>query len=120
MVHVQTTKVDDDGYAHFYLGAVDNITEYYIGVEVDEQYDTSPIIPDNLTEEFDITDTLAPMDYVITGRKSSWGMEIGQVTWIMAGVLVGSVAVIGVVLFLLNKRKLKKGYVVDLDEYEIN
>lgn len=120
MVHIQTTKVDDDGYAHFYLAAVDGDTEYFVGIEVAEQIDTEPIIPQNMTKEFDITDTLAPMDYVITGRQSSWGMNIGQVTWIMIGVLGGSVVVIGVVLYLMNKRKLKKGYVVDLDEYELN
>lgn len=115
----QSSMVDDDGYAHFYLAGVDAETEYLIAVNLVNQT-TDAIVPDNMKREFDITDTLAPMDYVITGRTSSWNMEIGQVTLILVGVLVAAVAVIGVTLFLLNKRKLKKGYVVDLDEYEID
>lgn len=116
---VQSTVVDNEGYAHFYLASVSHESQYSLSVNYAGQT-KDVIVPDSLRDEFDITDTLAPMDYVITGRTSSWNMNIGQVTWIMIGVLIGSVAIIGVVLFMLNKRKLKKGYVVDLDEYEIN
>lgn len=117
---LQASRVDRDGYAHFYIASVDQETDYLIGIDVPGENTDNVIIPKKEEKAFDITDTLAPMDYVITGRKSSWGMEIGQVTWIMAGVLIGSVVLIGVVLYLMNKRKLKKGYVVDLDEYELN
>ena len=47
-------------------------------------------------------------------------MTINQVTWIMVGVLTVVVITVGVTMFLLNKRKLRLGYVPDLgdDKYE--
>lgn len=117
---LQAVVVDGQGYAHFYLGSVDSGTEYLVGVNVPGEDPGDAIVPKNLHEQFDITDTLAPTDYVITGRTSTWNMDIGQVTLILVAVLVACVVVIGLTLYLLNKRKLKKGYVVDLDDYELD
>ena len=116
LVRLQASVVDHEGYAHFYLASVSAKTEYVIGINVPNESADDAIIPQNMQEEFDITDTIAPVDYVITGRTSSWGMDIGQVTWIMIGVLGGSVVIIGVALYLLNKRKLKRGYVPNLED----
>ena len=112
---LQSVVVDDDGYAHFYLGAVDSSTEYVIAIDVPGQEEEA-IFPPELLELLGITDSPDEMEYVVTGRKSSWNMDIGQVTWILMGGMLGTVAIVGVVMFSLNKRKLKKGYVPDLDE----
>lgn len=123
----QTVVVDGSGCAHFYLGAVSSDVDYYIAralpVVQEEKKDqttakTEAIIPTELYAEYGVTDNFQKVEYVITGRKSSWGMNINQVTWIMAGVMGGAVAVVGVTMYLLNKRKLKMGYVPDLDEEE--
>ena len=74
------------------------------------------IVPENLYSEYGIREPIDTMEYVITGRKSSWGMNITQVTWIMMGVLFVCVVGVGITMFLLNKRKLKRGYIPDLDE----
>ena len=60
-----------------------------------------------------------PVQYEITGRKSSWGMNIGQVTWIMVGVLTFCVVGVGSTMYLLNKRKLKNGYVPDISDEDM-
>jgi len=131
---LQKVIIDDAGYAHFFLGRVDNETEYLIGINVPEASADArnegaasvqsngmndAIIPKQLYSNYGITERTEPVQYVITGRTSSWGMNIGQVTWILAGVMFVAIAGVGVTMFLLNKRKLKMGYVPDLsDEYE--
>ena len=113
---LQTVVVDNDGYAHFYLASVDRWTEYLIGIDVPAANAGEAIIPEVLFQDYGVTDTLSNMDYVVTGRTSSWGLSINQVTWIMAGGMLAAVAAVGIIMFALNKRKLKKGYVPDLDE----
>ncbi len=114
---LQAVIVDDAGYAHFYLGAVDSKTDYFIGINVADASQENVIVPQSLEEDYRIP-PMQSIDYVITGRKSAWNMTIGQVTWIIVGVLVGSAAIVGGVLYLLNKQKLRKGYVPKLDEEE--
>ena len=74
------------------------------------------IVPEVIQQAYGSPQFIEPIKYEITGRKSSWNMTFGQVTWIMAAVLVGCVVVVGFVMFALNKRKLSMGYVPDLDE----
>lgn len=108
---LQSVVVDNIGYAHFYLASVDKDTEYLIGINVPGIDAGSVIVPEELYGEYGITDLTSPVQYVITGRTSSWGLSLGQVTLIMIGVLVVCVIGIGAVMFALNKRKLRKGYV---------
>ena len=112
----QTVMVDNEGYAHFYLASVDRRTEYLIGIDVPAVEPEEAIIPEVLFREYGITDNLSDTKYVVTGRTSSWGMNFQQVTWIMIAVLVTVVVVVGFIMFALNKRKLKMGYIPDLDE----
>lgn len=113
---LQTVVVDNEGYAHFYLGAVDDETEYYIGINVQQEQAQQAIVPEALYQDYGITDQGTGVEYVITGRQSSWGMNINQVTWIMIGGMTAVVVTVGFVMYLLNKRKLRMGYVPDLDE----
>lgn len=104
---LQAVVVDDDGYAHFYLAAVDTKTDYFIGINVTNANTENVLVPQPLQEE-QLIPPMQSIDYVITGRKSSWGMNIWQVTGILVAVLVASVAVVGGVLFAMNKRKLQQ------------
>lgn len=112
---IQTVVVDDQGYAHFYLASVDTRTDYFIGMILQSE---DAIIPDELLNYYGNPIRTSPIQYEITGRTSSWGMNINQVTWIMVGVFVMCIVTVGVVVFMLNKRKLKMGYVPDLGEDE--
>lgn len=114
---LQAVVVDDDGYACFYLAAVDTKTEYYVGINVTNASTEDVLVPKTLQEDY-LIPPMQSIDYVITGRKSSWNMDISQVTWILVAVVIGSVAVVGGVVFFLNKRKLKRGYIPDIYEDE--
>lgn len=114
---LQASVVDDRGYAHFYLASVDADMEYVIGINVPAETSEEAIIPSTLTQEMGV-EQFQQTEYIITGRTSSWGLNFGQVTWILAGVMVGAVVIVGVIMFVLNKRKLKRGYVPDLGEDE--
>lgn len=115
---IQSVVVDRIGYAHFYLASVTEKTDYYIAINM-PQPEKEAIIPDELLNSYGNPLRLEPIQYEITGRTSSWGMNIGQVTGIMAAVLVVSVAAVGITMYSLNKRKLKKGYVPDLDDEDM-
>ncbi len=115
---IQTTVVDSDGYAHFYLAAVDDETEYYIAMNL-PQPEEEPIIPEPLAPAYGNPEQITAVEYEITGKASSWGMNIQQVTWIMVAVLVGCVIIVGVLMFALNKRKLKAGYIPDLEDEDL-
>ena len=119
----QAVVVDRAGMAHFYLGYVTAGTEYLIGINVGtaeipgDSYEDA-IIPDSMQDMFPGLEHLQPLEYVITGQTSSWGMDIGQVTLILVIVLVVVVAGVGFTMFYMNKRRLKNGYVPETDDEE--
>ena len=116
---LQAVAVDNDGNAHFYLGAVDKDTEYVIGVNVPDERTDDVIYPDELLELDSDTQSaiirLEKIDYVITGRESSWGLGAMQVTWIMLAVIAVCIVVVGVIMAIWNKRRLERGYVPEID-----
>lgn len=114
---LQSVMVDTSGDAHWYVGAVDEKTEYLIGIDVPGAVEDTPIIPPALQEQYNIQNVGNDgVEYVITGRKSSWGMELKQVMGIMAAVMVGVIVIVGVVIFTINKRRLRKGYIAGWDD----
>lgn len=119
LTRLQAVAVDKNGNAHFYLGAVDKDTQYVIGVNVPNEKTDDVIIPDELLMGDDpnqsAIERLQKIDYVITGRESSWGMGAAQVTWIMLAVIAGCIIVVGVIMAIWNQRRLKRGYVPDLE-----
>ncbi len=116
---LQAVAVDNDGNAHFYLGAVDKDTEYVIGVNVPDERTDDVIYPDELLGLDSDTQSaiirLEKIDYVITGRESSWGLGAMQVTWIMLAVIAVCIVVVGVIMAIWNKRRLERGYVPEMD-----
>lgn len=114
---IQSVIVDQQGFASFYLASVSNKIEYYIAMDMPNA-EQEPYVPESLQSSFGVQEKYRTIEYEITGRTSSWGLEIGQVTWILVAVMVGSIVIVGVVLFALNKRRLKNGYVPELDDEE--
>ena len=119
MTRLQATVVDQNGNAHFYLASVNKDTEYIVGVNVPGENADDAIIPDELLPQYgSAVDRLQKIDYVITGHESSWGLNAAQVTWIMLGVLAVCIIIVGTVMAVWNQRRLKRGYVPDMSEYE--
>lgn len=120
-VRAQSVMIDTAGAAHFYLGHVAAGTEYLIGINVpvpDAAQDavSDVIIPDSMAHEYPNLEQTAEIEYIVTGVKSSWGINMRQLTWIIVAVMGVSVIVVGAVLFTLNKKKLKSGYVPKWDD----
>ena len=126
LTRFQSVQVDNDGYAHLYLGSVDGDTDYYLGINVPEAEavdaaDTSvsdTIIPDTMQHAYPKMDYVEPIRYEITGRSSSWGMNLGQVMGIMAAVMVGVIVIVCMVVYMWNKRRVRSGYVPGWDDMD--
>lgn len=125
LTRFQSVLVDTEGYAHLYLGSVDGDTDYYLAINVpiaDEEVNASntiisdTIIPDTMQHAYPKMDYKEPIRYEITGRSSSWGMNLGQVMGIMAAVMVGVIVIVGMVVFMWNKRRVRSGYVPGWDD----
>ena len=112
--------VDDEGNAAFSLaGTLPG--EYLVALNVQGIPEENIRVPESLYEEYGIDpeSTLRGMDgkyYVITGQKNALGISAGQLALIIAGVLIAALVAVGCVMFFLNKRKLQKGYVPELDD----
>lgn len=105
---LQAVQIDGKGKAHFYLASVSKDTVYVVGIDVPDEKTEDVIIPDEVLDEYQIAlDRLQNVEYVVTGRTSSWGMGIGTVTWIMVGVIVATIVAVGIVMTVMNKRKIK-------------
>ena len=113
---VQSVVVDNDGYAHYYLGSINHGTPYLIAMDVKGIQSEQAIIPDTLYDEYRLVDHSTGKEYVITGRKSSWNMGLGRVMAILAVVMVSAIGVIGFVMYFWNKQRLKNGYVPQWDD----
>ena len=116
---IQSTVIDRQGYAHFYLASVTEQTDYYIAVNM-PQVRQEAIIPDEVLDAYGNPVQYIPLEYEITGIRSSWGVNFGQITLIMIAALVICVAAVGFVMYRLNKRKLKRGYIPELDEEDLH
>lgn len=117
----QAVMVDDSGMAHFYLGYVETDVSYLIGINVPQkvqQGNQNPvsdvIIPDSMKNEYPNMAPVEEIEYIITGRTSSLGVNIQQLTLYLVGGMVGCALVVGVVIRMMFKRKLKRGYVPDM------
>lgn len=118
---LQNVIIDSMGYAHFYLANIDAEQDYRIGIDVPDIDRETVIVPKELHDEYGVTDTFVDItqQYVFTGRKSSWGMSVNQVTWILLAVMGTCIVAVGVVMYIFNRRKLKKGYIPDISEEDL-
>lgn len=118
---VQSVVIDTMGYAHFYLANIDAEQSYRIGINIPDISPDDVIVPEELHSEYGINSNYFDVttQYVFTGRTSSWGMSMNQVTWILFGVMGGCIVCVGVVMYIFNKRKLMKGYVPEISEEDL-
>ena len=105
---LQAVAVDNDGNAHFYLASVDKDTEYVVGLNVPGERTDDVIIPDELSEVYGAIARLEKIEYVTTGVRNLNGITLGDITIIVIIVLTITIIVVGVVMFLMNKKKLQK------------
>lgn len=106
---LQAVKVGTSGEVNLYLGAVNNKTQYVIGINVPNEQIDDIIIPDEILQQNSgAIARLEKIEYVITGIDSSWGISFKKVTIILIAVLVGCAVLVGVIMGIMNKRKLKK------------
>lgn len=103
--------VDDDGKAAFHVAGTE-AGDYVIALDVQNIPQEEIRIPQKLASEYDITYGATLMDaygnqYVLTGRVNKMGFGIGTLTLIVVGVLVGSGILVGVVMVIWNKQKMK-------------
>ena len=115
---LQSTVVDQKGVAHYYLAAVDKKTTYLIAINVPTVGVQDSYIPKELEQEYGITEQIRNVDYVVTGRVSSWGLTSVQVTQVMIGIMLSAAAFVGLGMYALNKRKLRKGFIPGWDDAE--
>ena len=113
---IQTVVVDDSSDACFSFGSIDENAEYLIAMNVPGIHLEQLTIPEVLYDEYKIVDQATGKEYEITGRSSSWGMDLGQVMSILAVVMVSVIVLVGGVMFIWNKKRLKSGYVPDWDD----
>lgn len=111
----QTVVVDNSGYAHFFLGKVNKDVKYSIGMDVSSE-GSNAIVPTEILPAYGNIENYQPIQYEITGRKSSWNMGLGKVMAILAVVMVSAIGVIGFVMYFWNKQRLKAGYVPKWDD----
>ena len=104
---LQSVLVEDTGYASFHLNTLKETVVYMIAVDVAFVGANEVFIPESLLSEYGGLVDEYGTKYVITGRKSSMGINIFQLTLIMGGVLFFSAVGIGTVMYILNKRHFK-------------
>lgn len=107
---LQSVKVDADGIAWFMLANTDKGTDYYIGINCDGISEDEAIIPSSLNSNYGLPDgpVFLGVDgtrYAITGRKSSWGVDLKTVMFILLAAMIVSGGVVGLVMVLINRRK---------------
>lgn len=113
---LQSVMVDSSGKAHWYLSNIDEDYDYLIGINIPGVSGETPIIPEELQEDYNVINLDDGVEYVVTGRSSSWGVSLGQVMGILAVVMVSVVIVVGAVVYFWNKNRLKNGYVPELND----
>lgn len=105
---LQAVMIDQKGVAHFYLASVNKDTTYVIGINIPGENTDDIIVPDELAADYGgAFIRVERIEYVSTGVQSSWGLSFWQVTFIMIAVLVTVIVVVGVVMAMMNKRRLQ-------------
>ena len=110
--------INDQKIAQFYLGQVTAGVEYLIGINVPTSYDdmSQVIVPNPKPGVYVPMDFVEEVPHLVSPPISSLGIDVSQLTWIMVGGMVALAVVVGVVVKLMWKQKLRKGYVPEFDD----
>ena len=116
----QRVMVDDARMANFYLGRVNAGVEYLITVQIPTASDnmSDVIIPNPKPGGYVPMDWVEQVPRLVSPVVSSWGIDVTQWTFIIIGGMVGLIVVVGVVMKLIWKQKLKHGYVPKDDQFD--
>lgn len=101
---LQTTVVDSNSNAHFYLSSISKGTKYVVGVNVPGESKNDAIIPDSASDVYGAIARLEKIEYVSGTQRTLAGFTLGQIILIVMGVLVFIAIVIGIVMFMLYKQ----------------
>ncbi len=105
---LQAVAVDNKGVAHFFLASVDKDTVYVIGINVPGEKTDDVIIPDELATTNNAIQRLEVIEYVTTGVRNYKGLTLKHLTLIIIGAVVAASIVVGVIMYMLNKRNINK------------
>lgn len=108
----QRVMVDDARKAHFYLGSVNAGVEYLVTVQVPTASDSMSdvIVPNPKPGGYVPMDWVEEVPRLVSPPVSSWGIDLGQLTFILIGGMVMLAVIVGVVMKLLSRKKLMRGY----------
>ncbi len=109
---MQSTIIDAQGDASFYLRSLDKQTKYLVAIDMEGISMEDVLIPDSMADEFGNLTDAAGNKYVLTGTQSSWGISFWQLTLIVLGVIVVSGVLVGIIIKLQFKvsKKNKKAF----------
>lgn len=102
---VQSAIIDKDGYATFYLGKTLSAVQYYIAIDVRGERYSDAVIPDELSVDRGDIEMYEPITYVVTGERELLGMNFNQFSFVVFGVIIALVAVIGTVMAIFYRKK---------------
>ncbi|MCD8363848.1 MAG: leucine-rich repeat domain-containing protein [Lachnospiraceae bacterium] len=117
---LQSAAADKNGRAAFYLAEIGASDKYAIGMNV-EGVAASDVLISSSAAADDYGGELVNtnVEYVVTGITTPFGLSGLQVGLLLLAVLVVCAAAVGAVLFMMNKRKLRLGYVPNIDEEDM-
>ncbi|MEE0883757.1 MAG: leucine-rich repeat domain-containing protein [Faecalimonas sp.] len=95
---MQSTIIDAQGDALFYLSSLDKQTKYLVAIDMEGISLEDVLIPDSMADEYGNLTDAAGNKYVLTGTQSSWGISFWQLTLIVFGVITLSGIVVGVII----------------------
>ncbi len=105
--------VDDDGMAAFSLAGT-TAGQYIIALNVKDIPSDEITIPKSLASQYGIDyddSTLTDAKgnkYIITGTDNKLGISLGTLTLVVVGVLVGSMIIVGIIMFIWNRQQKKR------------
>ncbi len=107
---LQSSVVDSDGNAHFYISSVSKKTKYVVGINVPGESVDDAIIPNELSDVYGAIARLEKIDYVSADQRTFGGFTFPQILMMVLGLLVFLAITVGIVMYMLNKRKIALGY----------
>lgn len=105
---MQSTIIDAQGDALFYLSSLDKQTKYLVAIDMEGISLEDVLIPDSMADEYGNLTDAAGNKYVLTGTQSAWGISFWQLTLIVFGVIIVSGVMVGIIIKIQFKAKVHK------------
>ena len=118
LTEVQSSIVDKEGNATFYLKSAYKNSEYVVAIDVLGVDRSSAIVPEDLRADYGITDEFEQIIiYTPTEEREFLGMNIAQFSFALFGVLALLVVAFGVVMGVFyRKKRLELFYRMKMEE----